>query len=142
MDYSKALVNGRTYEWCDIRTTLLGVTLVGIQAINYSDNMSVEDIYGAGCVPVARAGGRYEATASIRLLMDEVEALQDAAPGGRIQAIPEFDIIVEYLPKDGKKRKHVIKNCRFVNNVREVETQQTSIPVELEIKTSHIKWRD
>lgn len=141
MNFSKVLVNGLNYNWCSVSVNILGVTLVGIKSINYSDRHEIEDIMGAGCAPVARGGGQYSAEGSVTLLMEEVEALQAAAPNGRIQEIPEFDITIDFEPENGRFARHVLKNCRFVTNMRDLQNQATSFEVELEMKVSHINWR-
>lgn len=136
------LINGLAYSWSQITCNILGRPVAGISKISYSEEQEMEDNYGAGNRPVSRGLGPIQASASITLDMNEVEALQAIAPNGRLQEIPPFDIIVTYVP-GGQSRtvKHVIHNVQFKNNAREVEQGAMNIPVELELITSHISWR-
>lgn len=135
------LINGVAYSWSQITCNILGRDVNGITKVSYGEEQEMEDFYGAGNLPVERGIGPRKATASITLHMSEVEALQLAAPNGRLQDIPPFDIIVAYIP-GGQSRtvRHVIRNVQFKNNIREVEQGAMNIPVELELITSHIVW--
>lgn len=135
------LINGTAYSWSQIILTLFGQAVAGVTQINYSDVEEMEDNKGAGKYPVSRSYGGYSATAQITLEMAEVEALQAAVPDGRLQSIPEFDIIVSYLPEGGVIANHTIKNCRFKNNGRETSTDNMRVVVQLDIQTSHILWQ-
>jgi len=134
------LVNGKSYEWADILVNILGLPQIGITNIEYEEKQAMENIYGAGRLPVSRGYGKVEPTAKITLLMEELENFQTVAPLGRIMDIPEFDIVVMYLDSANVTRKHVLKNVRFMNNKRASSTGDTSIPVELELCISHIEF--
>lgn len=134
------LINGKSYEWSDIIVNILGVPVVGITAIEYGEEQGIENIYGAGAYPVSRGYGKVEPTAKITLLMEEVEAIQAAAPQGRINQIPEFDITVAYVDTNLVSRVHKIRNCRFKKNMRSSAQGDTNIPVELDLVCSHIEW--
>jgi hypothetical protein len=135
------LVNGTAYAWSQIELRLFNVPVAGITDIKYDDSQDMEDNMGAGEYPVSRGYGQIKAKASITLEMAEVEALQNAAPEGRINKIPEFDIIISYLPEGGLLRTHTLKNCRFKGNKREIKSGDMAINVELELITSHILWK-
>jgi hypothetical protein len=134
------LINGKSYEWADITVNILGVPVVGVTAIEYAETQAMENVYGAGERPVSRGYGKIEPTAKITLLMEEVESLQTAAPDGRLNKIPEFDIVVAYLDTNLVPRKHVLRNARFMNNVRTSSQGETSIPVEIDLLISHVEW--
>ena len=91
-----ALINGKSYEYADIIVNILGVPITGITSIEYDIKQNMENIYGAGNKPVSRGYGKFEPTAKITLLMEEIEAITAVSPSGTLQAIPEFDIIVIY----------------------------------------------
>ena len=134
------LINGKSYEWADIAINILGVTVVGVTSIEYEEKQGMENVYGAGRVPVSRGYGKVEPTAKVTLLMEEIEAIMAVAPLGRIQDIPEFDISVIYLDSALVTRKHKLRNVRFMNNVRSSSSGDPSIPVECELILSHIEW--
>lgn len=135
-----ALINGKSYDWQQIQVVILGVPIVGITALDYSDSSTMENIYGAGRFPVSRGYGKYEAMATITMLMEELENITSIAPNRRIQDIPEFNITVAYVDTENIVRNHTIRNCRFKGNNRKTASGDTSIPVELELVTSHIDW--
>lgn len=133
-------INGKSYEWADIICNILGVPIVGITSIMYSEKQDMKNIYGAGNRPVSRAYGNIEPTAKISLLMEEVEALQAIAPLGNIMNIPEFNISVIYVDAALVTRTHILRNVRFTGNVRDVKQGDTSIVVEMDLILSHVEW--
>lgn len=135
------LINGTSYAWSQIEMRLFNTPVAGVVDIKYDDAQDMEDNFGAGEFPVSRGYGQTKAKASITLEMAEVEALQNAAPDGRINKIPEFDIVISYLPDGGIIRNHTLKNCRFKGNKREVKSGDLTITVELELMVSHILWK-
>jgi hypothetical protein len=134
------LINGKSFEWADIIVNVLGLPIIGITNIEYEEKQGMENIYGAGRFPVSRGYGKIEPTAKMTILMEELENIQTVAPQGRIQDIPEFDIVVMYVDPALVTRKHVLKNVRFMNNKRASSSGDTSIPVELELIISHIQY--
>lgn len=134
------LINGKSYEYADIIMNVLGVPITGVTNIEYEDVQEMENIYGAGSNPVSRGYGKNVPTAKITLLMEEVEALQTASATGRLQDIPEFDITVTFVDDALVTRNHVVRNVRFMANSRKTNTGDTSIPVELPLICSDIKW--
>lgn len=134
------LINGKSYEWSDIQVMILGVPVTGITNIEYEEKQAMENIYGAGENVVSRGYGKVEPTAKITLLMEEVENIMAVAPFGRLNKIPEFDIVVIYIDDALVLRKHKIRNVRFTGNNRKSSTGDTSIPVDLDLIISHIEW--
>jgi len=134
------LINGQAYSWSQITLNVLGVQVAGFEAISYEENQEMVDNYGGGNRPVSRGLGRIETTGSVTLHMEEVEALQTAAPNRRLQAIPEFDIVVAFLPDNGNIVIHTLKNCRFKTNKRDMTEGDTKVAVEIELQISHINW--
>lgn len=135
------LINGTAYAWSQIELRIFNTPVAGVTDIKYADAQDMEDNMGAGEFPVSRGYGQIKATSSLTLEMAEVEALQSAAPDGRINKIPEFDIVVSYLPEGGIIRTHTLKNCRFKGNKRETKSGDMTINVELELIISHILWK-
>jgi hypothetical protein len=72
--------------------------------------------------------------------MNEVMNIVSAAPNGRIQDIPEFDIIVTFTDVNLLPVVHKIRNCRFMKNMIASATGDTSIPMELDLIVSHIEF--
>lgn len=134
------LINGKSYEWSDIVMNVMGVPVVGVTSIKYDETQNMTNIYGAGRRPVSRGYGNIEPTASVTLLMEEIESLQAVAPNGLLMDIPEFDIVVSFSDSALTPRVHKLRNVRFKKNSRESASGDTSIPVELELIISHIEW--
>jgi hypothetical protein len=134
------LINGRSYSFSDIQINILGLQINGVTDIDYDLKQNMENIYGAGNNPVSRGYGKFEPTAKISLLMEEIENITAVAPQGRLQAIPEFDIIVIYLDASLITRRHTLKFCRFMNNPRKSSTGDTSIKCELELIVGDILY--
>jgi hypothetical protein len=135
------LVNGTAYSWSQITVNILGVPVAGVTGVNYTENQEMQDNYGAGNRPVSRGYGNIVTEGSITLHMEEVEALQASISTGRLQDIPEFDIVVAFLPEGGVITTHTLKNCRFKTNGRELEQNQMAIEVELELQIAQILWK-
>ncbi len=134
------LINGKAYEWADIALNILGTQFFGVTSIEYAENQDMKNVMGAGRYANSRTYGQIEATASITLLMSELEALQSVAPFGRIQDIPEFDIPVAYLDDSLTTVRHTLKNVRFTNNMRTSEPGNNAIECKVELILSHIVW--
>lgn len=134
------LINGIRHSWGDIKLNLLGRTVSGITAIAYDDKTEKKNGYGAGNMPTDRGYGNYEATAKITLKRYEVQAIQTALAGKRLQDIAPFDITVAYLNAADKIVTDVIRNVEFTNNKRDVKQADSDMVVELDLIVSHIEW--
>jgi hypothetical protein len=134
------LINGEAYSWGQITVNILGVPVAGITQIEYSDEQEMQNNYGAGNQPVSRSYGQVTPEASITVTAEEVVALQNAAPGGNLRDIPEFDIVVAYLPKSGNIVTDVIRNVRFKRNERSVGRGDMEIEVQIPLVISHVEW--
>lgn len=134
------LVNGVLYAWADIVVLIGGVPITGITGIEYGDTQDVVNLYGAGRLPVGRSKGRITPSGKLILYQEEVEALQAQSPTGRLQDLPAFDIIVQYLPASGLIHTDKIRNCNFSENTRKWAEGDTGKPVELPLIPSHIEW--
>lgn len=133
-------INGKLYDWADIVTTIAGVPVTGIAAIEYSDDQEVEVKYGAGRYPVGYGKGRIKPTAKITLYQEEVEAIQAQSVNGRLQDIAPFDINVTYMPDSGIVKTDKLRNCMFKNNKRGWKEGDTGKTVELDLLLSNIDW--
>lgn len=136
------LINGTRHSWASVKVNVLGRTVSGISAVSYEDKQAKVNNYGAGNFPVSRGLGNYEASGKITLHAYEVDAIQrTVGQGKRLIDIPPFDITISYLEQgnDGLTT-HVIRNCEFTSNKREVKQGDTNIETEFELVVSHIDW--
>jgi len=133
------LINGKAYAWSSISLMIDGVIENAVTKITYSDTVDKENGYGAGQMPTDRADGNYEAKCSITLKAVASEAIAAKSPNGRIQDYGVFAVVVQYLVGTVRKT-HIIHNCEFKNNGRDVSQGDKKIETEHELVVSHITW--
>lgn len=137
------LVNGRAYDWAQVlvRMSNGNTPFFSIKKVSYKDNQEIENNYGAGNMPVSRGFGNYSAECTITLAMEEVEKIQGSVPSGRLQDVPEFDLIISFVhPETARIVNHTVRNCRFKSNGRDLEQNAKEFPIDLELIPSHIEW--
>lgn len=134
------LINGRAYDYSQIEVNILGVPVAGVSAITYTQEQEKVNNFGAGSNPVSRGHGTINSSANITISMNDVEAIRDAAPLGRLLEIPSFDISVTYL-NEQKVVTHVLKNCEFLNDGVEATNGDTNIERAFDLVVSHINYR-
>lgn len=134
-------INGVQYHWGQIAVRGLGNIFVGIEKISYEEKQEIMNNYGAGNYPIGQGLGKIETEGSFTLFQEELEALQSAAPGRRLQAIPNFDITVTFIPEPGQALvTHTIKNVRIKNNKRDMSSGDTKVSSEISFIASHIEF--
>lgn len=134
------LINGTEYTHADIVTNILGVPVIGITKITYSDKQEINLNHATGQLPVSRSFGPMMPEGSITMTMKEVQRLSDAAPLGRLQNIPDFDIGVNYITEAGDFVRHKLIRCRFKGRNPNSEVNNTQIEEELELSIADIKY--
>jgi len=134
------LINGKAYEWADIIVNIMGIPIAGIDAVKYDEDQKMTNNYGAGNKPVSRGYGQIDFGASITLHAEEINALVNSAPNGRLQNIPEFDITVAFIPTaGGSVMVHKLKQCRFMKN--SMDTKKGDTMIELPLIIGDIQWK-
>lgn len=134
------LINGVEYGWSQLTVNIAGNPVIGITKIDYGEDQTKENIYGAGQRPVARGYGNIEANASITLLRSEIEAIR-AANGGSLNDIAPFTIIVAFVPLNGGAVVvHKLKNAEFTKDANSIAQGDTKNEVELPLIISDIDW--
>ena len=141
MPVTAPIINGRSYGWADIVCSPGGVPLFGVSDIEYTESQEMENIYGAGNRPVARGYGRVSYSGAITLSMEDIEKLQMASATGRIQDLPEFPVIVSYIPEGALIVTHKLQLCRFKNNGRTVKEGDMTIATKIELVVGNIEWK-
>lgn len=134
------LVNGMLCAWADIVVLIGGVPVTGITGVEYDDQQEIVNKYGAGRHPVGRAKGRITPSGKLILYQEEVQALSAQSTTGRLQDLPPFDVIVQYLPDSGLLVTDKIRNCHISGNARKWKEGDTGQEVELQLVPSHIEW--
>ena len=135
-------IRGTRHSWASLEINMLGYNPAGVSSISYDDTQEKVNVYGMGIYPVSRGVGKYEATCKITLAAYEIDAIQKAVgQGKRLQDIPAFDITVAFIPTgEDKLITHVIRNCEFKTNKRDLKQGDTGLEAEFELICSHIDW--
>ena len=134
------LVNGMLCAWADIVVLIGGVPVTGVLGVEYDDQQEIVNKYGAGRYPVGRSKGRITSTGKLILYQEEVQALSAQSATGRLQDLPPFDVIVQYMPDSGMLVTDKIRNCHISGNARKWKEGDTEQQVELTLVPSHIEW--
>ena len=139
---AKPLINGRAYDFTEIIVSMLGAPVVGVKAITYTEEQDKTNNFGQGNRPISRGQGAIDASASIEISMNDIEAIRDtvALQGGSLLAIPAFDITVTYL-NEQKVVTHILKNCEFINDGVETTQGDTDVVRTFDLVVSDIKYR-
>lgn len=134
------LINGRAYDYAQIEVNILGVPVAGITAISYTEEQEKVNNFGAGSRPVSRGHGAINASGSVTVSMNDIEAIRDAAPLGSLLQIPSFDISVTFLNAQ-KVVTHVLKNVEFLNDGVEATQGDTNLERSFDLVVSHVVYR-
>lgn len=134
------LINGVEYTHADVVLNVLGVPVVGVTDINYSDKQTITLNHGTGQLPVSRGFGQVTFESSITVTMKEAQRLSSVAPGGRIQNIPDFDIGVNFVTEAGDFTRHKLVRCRFTGRNVKSQVNNSQIEEELELSVADIKY--
>jgi len=136
------LINGRAYDYAQIVVQMLGVPVAGITAVSYTEEQEKVNNFGAGSRPVSRGHGAINASGSITISMNDIEAIRDAAKeyGGSLLGIPAFDVVVTYLNAQ-KVVTHTLKNCEFLNDGVEATQGDTNLEKAFDLVMSHVTYR-
>jgi hypothetical protein len=137
----KPNINGVAYAHSDIIVNILGVPVVGVTEITYSDPQDMELNYGAGNQPISVGFGKINPTGSVTMEMHEVEKLTDVAPAGKLQNIPFFDIGVNFRTEDGKVARHRLIQCRFKGRDTSSAVDNTQLTETLELLVGGVEYK-
>lgn len=134
------LINGRAYDYTQILVKILGAPVASVSAITYTEEQTKENNFGAGSRPVSRGQGAINASGSITMSMNDVEAIRDASIDGSLLKIQPFDIQVSYLNAQ-KVVTHILKNCEFLDDGTEASQDDKDIKRSFGLVISHVKYR-
>lgn len=135
-----ALVNGRAFSYVDITLAILNVPTPGISSINYTEEQDKTNEFGTSSRPTARGRGSINASASIEMSMNEVEALRDVAPEGSLLLLPAFEIVVVF-GNPGNFQTHVLEAVEFIDDGVETSTGDTEIKRTFGLVISKVRYR-
>jgi len=134
------LINGRAYDHAQIRVNIAGVQVHSVTALNYTEEQEKANNFGVGNRPVSRGHGAIEASGSITLGMNDVEAIRDAAPNGSLLQVPSFQIVVVF-DNPQKVVTHTVKDVEFLDDGMESDQGSTNIERAFAFVASEVKYR-
>lgn len=137
---AEPLINGRAYDYTDIQLSILGAQLNGVTEINYTQEQEKVNNFGTGIHPTSRGHGTRNASGSLGLNMNEVEALRNIAPLGNLLELPAFDIIIVF-GNVTEPQTHTIKNVEFTDDGVETALDDTVINRSFAFVASHVLYR-
>ena len=140
-----ALINGKSYDYSQIRVVIMGVPLTGITEINYDEEQDKTNVLGTGKRGHARGHGAIESSASIGLSMNEVEKIRDASviagdANGSLLSIEPFEVIVVY-GNPQRPITHKLKDCEFTKDGGGGSQGDTDLNKVYDLIISEVKYR-
>lgn len=135
-----ALVNGRAYDYSQIIPAYIGVPLPSMSVIEYEETQEKTNNYGTGTRPVSRGHGEIQATGSMEVAMEDIEALREAAIDGSLLNLPSADFLLVF-GNPGKVQTHVLKNLEFTSDGGGGNQGDTDLKRTLNFTISHVEYR-
>lgn len=136
----QANINGVAYTHADIKLNILGIPLIEVTEISYSDTQQMTLNYGTGNEPTSVGFGAIEPVASITVAKKEFDKIRSAAPNGKIQNIASFPVGVNYTTEAGEFTRDRINGCRFKGQDVSSSQGNSNIYVTLELLTTGIDY--
>jgi hypothetical protein len=130
-------------EWADMKVAIDGRTVTGIRNISYKKTSEDEALYGAGREPIGIQSGNIAYEGSIKLLKNELDALNTASKllgYDDISDVSGLVISVAYMPKGGRILKtDTLSGCKIGEIARNMEQGAKMMELELPFKFLSIK---
>jgi hypothetical protein len=134
----KARINGHVFSYSDIQFTMAGQVVSGVTAISYETEREKENFYAAGSEPVGVVYGQRKYSASITLTKQEMDSLKRAAPNGRLEDIPPFDLPIIYVDESGKYTRDTLKNFEFIKATQDFKKGDKGLEVKCDCLISGV----
>jgi hypothetical protein len=134
----KTRINGHVFSYTDIQFSIVGQLVSGVTAISYESEREKENYYAAGSEPVGVTYSQRKYSASITMTKQEMDNLKRAAPNGRIEDIPPFDLPVIYVSESGKFTRDTLKNFEFTKVSQDFKTGDKGLEAKCEAIISGI----
>ena len=133
------LVNGRAYDYVSITPVFLGSPLPSMSLINYEETQDKTNNFGTGNRPVSRGQGAIDASGSIELSMNDIEALREAAPNGSLLQLEASDFVLVFGNLQSVKT-HILKNLEFTNDPGGGAQGDTDLKQTINFVISHVVY--
>lgn len=139
------LINGVAYAHADINFVLLGTPIIGVTAIEYDAQQTIEPNYSTGHLATSVGFGNLVHTGTVTVTMEEFQRML-LLPGildGRIQNLPFFDIGINFITRETPYvlQRHRLKRCKFKGPRMSSTNNNTQIEVPLELFIADISFQ-
>ena len=134
------LVNGIAFDFVQLTPLFLGVPLVSMSSITYEEVQEKVNNFGVGNRPVSRGRGAIDASGSMEISMNDIEAIRDIAPNGSLLLIPASDFILIFGNPQNIQT-HVLKNLEFTNDGVTGTQGDTDLKLTLNFVISNVQYR-
>ena len=134
------LVNGIAFDYVQITPLFLGVPLVSMSSITYEEIQEKVNNFGTGNRPVSRGRGAIDASGSMELSMNDIEALREVAPNGSLLLLPASDFVLVFGNPQNVQT-HVLKNLEFTNDGVTGTQGDTDLKLTLNFVISDVQYR-
>lgn len=131
--------SSKQYKWPDLSIVLGGRILEGITAVEYTEKVEKDFLYGRGAKPHNTVSGNYSYDGKISIWQSELEAMTRDAPKGDILLL-NFDIVIAYVPAGGGQIvTDILKGVEFTEVKKGMAQGDKNMIVELPIIFTDVK---
>lgn len=137
-----ASFNSREYDWSSLTVVLGGRIITGIRAVEYSEALDKDFLYGKGNEPRGIQHGNYSYVGSVTLLQSELDALEKAcqAAGTRIlEARLNFVVAYGNILKGDLIHTDILEGAEFSEVKKEMKQGDKFMEINLPFKFLHKK---
>ncbi|MBF0576603.1 hypothetical protein [Dysgonomonas sp. GY617] len=124
------LINGREYEWGDIRLNVGGIEIEGFRNVSYKPSQEKDFLHAKGRNPRSIQRGNKTYTGSLTFTQSELIAIERST--GKSILDLKVDIIVAYVPDDSNVIcTEVVKGAEFTDAERKMAQGDKFMEIEL-----------
>ncbi|MEM4711164.1 MAG: hypothetical protein ABIK31_07985 [candidate division WOR-3 bacterium] len=127
-------INGKLYDWGDVTIIYPGsvpVGVIGVQSIDWNEEIEVEPIYGAGNKPIGWGYGNWKAEGKITILLEAYKQLNELTPQGIFKATP-FNIVINYSNFEEPMHTVQLIGCKWTKKGNKAAQGDKKMEVELD----------
>ncbi len=131
--------SSKQYKWADISVVMGGRIVEGCTAVEYTEKIEKDFLYGRGSKPHEIIAGNTSYEGKISVWQSELEAMTRDAPQKDILKM-EFDVVITYATFDGGQIvTDILKKCQFSEVKKGLAQGDKNMTVELPIIFTDVK---
>lgn len=127
-------VNGKMYDWADLTVVYPGsipAGVLGIQSIDWNEELEVEPIYGAGNKAIGYGRGNWKAEGKMTITLEAYAQLNAMTSAGIFNA-PPFNIVLCYANKEEPVHTVQLLGCKWTKKSNKASQGDKKMEVELD----------